>query len=318
MSKNDPKGLDLAEAFYQTYGAPLLREQFGTLEGLVAVGLVGSGSECLGYDDELSHDHDFEPGFCLFLPDETIIDRKTAFALERAYAALPAEFMGIPRAPLSPVGGNRHGVLRMEEFFRDKVGTPDGCLSPREWFLVPEQSLAEATGGRVFRDDLGQFTAIRRRLSYLPEDVRLKKLAGNLLLMGQAGQYNYPRCVARGETAAAQLAIAEFVKSALHAIFLLNRRYLPYYKWSFRALRELPLLADQYDSLEYLLSSANTPDETETKTILIEQICGAIHAALTEQGLTDHTGTESEGHAYSVNRHIADGELRTLHILYGV
>ena len=317
MRMREIDGLTLCEAFYREHGVPMLQEQFPHLVGLIAVGLVGSGSECFGYDDLLSQDHDFEPGFCLFLPDQTLVDRKAAFALERAYAKLPMEFMGYRRSPLNPVGGNRHGVIRMAEFFKEKTGVPDGALSLTDWFYIPEQSLAEATCGKVFRDDLGQFTAIRSALAYLPEAVRLKKLAGNVLLMGQAGQYNYSRCVSRGETAAAQLAIAEFVKSALHAIFLLNRRYIPYYKWTFRALRDLPLLSEQYDSLEYLLSSGNSPEEAETKTILIEQICGSIHAALTDQGLTDHTGTESEGHAYSVNDHISNSDIRTLHILYG-
>ena len=63
-------GLELSRAFYEQYGAPMLHEQFPDQEGSIAVGLIGSGSECLGFDDEVSRDHDFEPGFCLLLPDE--------------------------------------------------------------------------------------------------------------------------------------------------------------------------------------------------------------------------------------------------------
>ena len=84
MNEKEVKGLELSEAFYREYGAPMIHERFPDLEKLIAVGLVGSGSECLGYDDTLSRDHDFEAGFCLFLPDESRIDRKTAFSLERA------------------------------------------------------------------------------------------------------------------------------------------------------------------------------------------------------------------------------------------
>jgi len=312
------KGLELSEQFYRTYGEPMLREQFSNLEGLLAVGLVGSGSECFGYDDVMSQDHDFEPGFCLFLPGEDLVDRKTAFALERAYAKLPKEFSGFLRSSLDPVGGNRHGVIRMSDFFKEKVGSPDGTLSLRDWFFVPEQSLAEATNGRVFWDGLGAFTAARARLAYLPEDVRRKKLAGRLLLMGQAGQYNYPRCLARGEKAAAQLAVVEFVQSALHAIFLLNRRYLPYYKWSFRALRDLPMLSALYTPLEDLLTSGNEANEAVTKQAQIEAICRELAEVLCAEGLTSFAGAEMEGHAYAVNARITDGEVRNLHILYGV
>ena len=85
------KGLELAEKYYETFGAPMIREQFPEIGGLIAAGLTGSGSECYGYDDDVSGDHDFEPGFCLFLPGEEKIDRRTAFQLERAYAKLRKE-----------------------------------------------------------------------------------------------------------------------------------------------------------------------------------------------------------------------------------
>ena len=207
------KGLKIARAYYEEYGEPMLREKFPELLPLIAAGLTGSGSECWGFDDEVSRDHDFEPGFCLFLPGEDVVDRKTAFALERAYAALPGEFMGLKRSLVSPVGGARHGVLRTAEFMKDKIGKADGNLSLMEWLYMPDYALAEAVNGEIFTDGYGEVTAIRERLMHRPEDVRLKKLAGQLLLMGQSGQYNYRRCLQHGETAAAQLAAVEFVKS---------------------------------------------------------------------------------------------------------
>jgi len=153
-------------------------------------------------------------------------------------------------------------------------------------------------------------------LRYLPEDVRRKKLAGRLLLMGQAGQYNYSRCMARGETAAAQLAVFEFTQSAIHAIFLLNRTYLPYYKWQFYALRRLPLLSDLAEPLESLISTDNR--EPEKKTEAIENICAAIAEALRLQGLTNLQNPEMEPQAYAVNNTIPDPNIRNLHILQGV
>ena len=118
------KGLELARAYYREFGEPMLRERFPELLPLVAAGLCGSGSECWGFDDAISEDHDFEPGFCLFLPGEAVVDRKAAFELERAYAKLPKEFMGYRRQAVSPVGGARHGVIRTADFMMDKVGTP--------------------------------------------------------------------------------------------------------------------------------------------------------------------------------------------------
>ena len=311
------RGLELSERFYKECGEPMLKERFPELLPLIAVGLVGAGSECLGFDDDISKDHDFEAGFCIFLPDESLVDRKAEFELERAYSALPKEFMGYKRSGISPVGGNRHGVMRTAEFFALKVGTPDGALSLRDWFFLPEQALAEATDGKIFYDGLGEVTAIRERLLYMPNDVRLKKLAGNLLVMGQAGQYNYSRCIARGERAAAQLAVFEFVRAALNVAFLLNCRYAPYYKWTFRALTELQKLSELYGELEYLISSGNG-EEADGKTSIIESVCARVIAELRAEGLTDARGEDIEAHAYAVNDRISDGGVRNLHILYAV
>lgn len=312
------KGLELAQQYYAQYGKEMLQTQFPEIMPLLAIGLAGSGSECYGYDDETSRDHDFEPAFCIFLPGEDVVDRQTAFRLERAYAKLPKEFMGFQRSPLSPVGGSRHGVIRMADFFAAKTGSTDGDLSLEAWFSLPEFGLLEATNGVVFEDPYGAFTAIREKLRYFPEDVRRKKLAGHLLLMGQAGQYNYSRCIARGETGAAQLAVFEFVQSALHCIYLLNRTYMPYYKWSFRGLKTLSCLGELAKDLEYLISSGNTAGEAEKKAALIETICAAIADELRSQGLTDLQNAELEQQAYALNDTIQDHNIRNLHILQGV
>ena len=311
-------GLELSRAYYEQYGEPMLRERFPQLMPLLAAGLAGSGSECWGYDDEISRDHDFEPGFSLFLPGEDVVDRRTAFALERAYAALPKEFMGLKRAMLAPVGGARHGVLRTADFFREKTGSVDGNLSLMEWLTLPEYLLAEAVNGEIFADGLGEVTAIRDRLRHRPADVRLKKLAGQLLLMGQSGQYNYRRCLLHGETGAAQLAVAEFVKSAMAAVFLLNDIYQPYYKWSFRAMRALPRLSITAELLEYLLTTDNEEETASEKYAVMEGIAADIIGELQAQGLTQAVCGDLEKHAYSVNDRISDAQIRNLHILAAV
>lgn len=312
------KGLELSQRFYLEHGAPMIARDFPELEPLIAVGLVGSGSECFGYDDRLSADHDFEAGFCIFLPDESVVDSRAAFLLERAYSKLPREFMGYRRSEISPVGSNRHGVIRLADFLRERTGRSDGALTSSDWFSLPEQSLLEVVNGEIFRDDSGIFRSVRNALAYFPPDVRKKKLAGQLLLMGQSGQYNYRRCIERRESGAAALASVEFARSAMSAVFLLNSSYMPYYKWSFRAMRELPLLAELAGALEWLISSPNSPENSGEKQRTIEGICESVIAELARQGLSDYIGGEAEGHAYSVNSKIADPNIRNLHILYGV
>ena len=312
------KGLELSEKFYYEYGEKMIKENFADIEKYLAFGLAGSGSECFGYDDEVSRDHDFEPGFCIFIPDESIIDSRTEFQLERAYAKLPKEFLGYERSPLNPVGGNRHGVIRISKFFESKTGDANADIPAVGWFCISEQFPLEATNGKIFRDNYGLMTQLREKITYMPEDVRLKKLAGNILLMAQSGQYNYARCIKRGETAAAQLAVTEFVNTALKVIFLLNKKYMPYYKWTFRALRDLEKLSDLYESLEYLISSGNTADEATKKQKIIEEISERVISELSEQKLTRVSSPDLERHAYSVNEMIKDSEIRNQNILYAV
>ena len=312
------KGLEISKAFYTEFGKPMLEERFPELIPYLAAGLIGSGSECYGYDDEVSRDHDFEPGFCIFLPGEDVVDRKAAFALERAYAGLPREFMGLRRNLVSPVGGARHGVIRTADFLTDKTGTKDGVLSFYEWLSLPDYSLSEAVNGEIFEDRYGEITAVRDRLRHRPQDVRLKKLAGHLLLMAQAGQYNYQRCLRHGETGAAQLAVTEFVKNAMAAAFLLNDAYQPYYKWSFRALRGLDKLPFMAELLEYLLTTDNEQDTRDEKLEVIEGIAADVIGELQAQGLTQAVCGDLEKHAYSVNDRIADAQIRNMHILAAV
>ena len=311
-------GLELSERFYEACGKPMLLEQFPDVLPHLAAGLFGSGSECFGFDDEVSRDHDFEPGFCIFLPGEDVVDRRTAFQLERAYSKLPKEFMGFSRSAVAPVGGARHGVLRTAEFFTDKVGAPDGILTVSQWLTVPEHALAETQNGKLFFDGSGEVTRIREARSRYPDDVRKKKLAGELLLMAQAGQYNYARCIRHGETGAAQLAVAEFVKAAMHSAFLLNDVYMPYYKWSFRAMRSLKKLSMPAETLEVLLTTDNAQETAESKADMIEDVAADVIDELAEQGLTKAICGDLEKHAYSVNDQISDGDIRNLHILAAI
>ena len=315
---NFMNGMELSLQYYEEYGRALIEEKFSDISGYITVGLAGSGSECYGFDDEESKDHDFEPGFCIFIPDEDVIDEKTAFALQREYDKLPASFCGFSRQKMKPVGGNRHGVIRISDFYFARCGKKDGELTVYDWLTVPEYALAEAVNGKIFKDGDNNFLPIRKKLQKYPDDIRLKKLAGYLLTLVQAGQYNYGRCVKRGETAAAQMAVFKFVEAALHVIYLLNGKYMPYYKWSFKGIRELSRLGNLYDSLEYLISSDNDEKRALVKAGMIEDVAALVVKELKEEGITDATCFDLEKHAYSVNDHIGDGMLRNLDIFAGV
>jgi len=312
------KGLELSKKFFYEYGKPML-DQFPDLLPYIAVGLVGSGSECYGYDDEISTDHDFSPEFCIFLPDEDVVDRRSAFLLERAYLKLPKEFMGYKRSIPDAVGEARHGVIRISDFLLNKTGTTDGKLSARDFLSIPEHYLLEITNGEIFFDNYGLITKIRENLSHYPNDVRTKKIAGNLLIMAQSGQYNYDRCIKRNETASAQISLFEFTKSAMNVFFLLERRYSPYYKWSFRALREISKeYFDIASILEFLISNGNGNELALKKKEYIEKICSVVANKLIEQNLTCSRTSDMERQAYEINDYIKDAEIRNMNILCSV
>jgi hypothetical protein len=311
------KGLELSRQFYETYGKEMLEGSFSDYLPFISVGLVGAGSEVLGFDDEVSTDHDFKPAFCIFIPGEDVIDRKTAFQLERAYAKLPDEFMGYKRQKLSPVGGARHGVIRLEDFLLQKTGKKDGCLNTYEWLKIPSQYLLEVTKGELFFDGSGEFTRIREQLSVMPRDVRLKRLAGHLLLMSQAGQYNFPRMLKRKDMPSAGICAYEYVKNAIAAIYLINNEYMPYYKWQLRGLKELDILSHLTLPLEFLLTAPNDDSYVNEKYDRIELIATEIISELISQGITSAVCWDLEKHAYSVNDYVNDGDLRSLNILSG-
>ena len=75
------KGLELSKKYYLEFGKPMLERTFADPLPHIAVGLVGSGSECLGFDDEISTDHDFEPGFCIFIIITQILCYFNTFAV---------------------------------------------------------------------------------------------------------------------------------------------------------------------------------------------------------------------------------------------
>lgn len=305
-------GLEEAKAFYETYGRELLHRQFPEYEGRIAVGLAGRGSECFGFDDGISRDHDWQQGFCLWLSDED--DRDTGVALDRAYRSLP---LG-ERREHSALGSLNRGVARQSDFFRRCIGLPGAPEDWRQWLSLPSWALAEAVNGQVWRDDAGHFTAVRQALrTGMPEDVRLKKLAARAVEMAQAGQYNYSRCLRHGQEGAAMLAATEFVRAACGMIYLLNRAHMPYYKWMLRGMDRLALLGDMRPALEFLLLGENDPAGQRTKAGVIEDICAAVIRQLSAQGLSGGGWDYLEPHAFEIMERIENPQIRALHVLEG-
>lgn len=297
--------IDICQRFYKEQGRDAIAAAFPNYVNKIAIGLVGNGSECFGYEDEQSRDHDMFVGFQLFLTAED--HEAIGFALSALYDRLPREFMGLPTEHRSRMGDGKHGVKIIGDFYRPFTGTDGAPQTWQQWLYTPSWALAQASNGAVFADPLGEFSRIRQKILYgMPEDVRKKKIAAKAAIMAQSGQYNYPRCLKRGEQGAAMLAAAEFVRNAAELFFLLERRHMPYYKWCFRAMRELDA------ELERKLTSVLAGEAT-----LIEEISAFFIDRLRADGLSDGSWDFLEPHAKEVQSRIENPEIRGLHLMEG-
>ena len=347
-------GLKLARAFWTQVGKPMIAAKYPQYVARIAVGLVGHGSECYGFDDAYSQDHDFGPRFCLWLSDEdyAVIGEQ----LQTDYDALPRDFnidtqghavfstntastaashgSPFPATPRARGVNRRDGVFRIGDFFESITGyrTAPAQTSPHEWLMLDEATLAAATNGEVFADPTGQFSKTRQGFKDMPDDVRLALISKRLGMIAQAGQYNLPRSLKRGDGAAAWLSIHEFVNAASSLVFLINvpmvAGYLPYYKWQFAALRKLsksmfallPDVAEQLESVMRLSSAAcyggagfgeggkGSAPAIDQINGIVEHIAAEIVKELQREHLTTSTETFLEWQRPYIEDHIASDD----------
>ena len=306
------KGLEEARKFYEEAGAEMISRNFGDFENRIAVGLVGHGSECFGFDDQTSRDHDFETGFCLRLTKED--EEKIGFRLMRAYDKLVKSVNG-ERADRVVENGFQ-GVFVTGDFYRRYTGCDGAPKTWQDWLYTNSAYFAEATNGEVFRDDLGEFTKIRNEILHgMPEDVRAKKIGSCSLKAAQSGQYNYARCLAHGEEGAAMLALFEFVTNAIELAFLLNRKHCPYYKWALRSMDGLDKFAELKQPLEYLLTADNDKAGQSVKKAIVEDISLALANEINAQFDLGVEGGFLEPYAYAIQKRIKNSDIRNLHIV---
>lgn len=338
------QGLTLSRQFYEAC-RPTLWADMPDIMQQAAVGLAGEGSECFGCDDVTSRDHDFGPAFCLWLPRALL--RESLPRVNAVLARLPQHFGGyVSRLASLPgvgatgeqagqggqgaLGMNRVGPLAVEDFYQFFTGLEQPPANNMQWLGIPEYQLAACTNGAVFEDHAGVFSAWRSALSCYPEDVRLKKLAARCMVMAQAGQYNIPRSLGRGDGIAALLALGRFAEAALSLVFLCNGRYMPFYKWAGKQAAALPVLGAEATRL--LAALAATPlggglashapqtsphPQAMPVASMVEELCAAVAAHLRATGLSSEPGDWLWAHGPQILRHVQDAALRRMDMLQG-
>lgn len=292
-------GLALARQYYESCGRQMIEQHFPAYAGKIAVGLAGRGSDCFGYDDTASRDHDWGPDFCMWVTDATY--EEIGEQLQQAYESLPEEFGGYKRA--SRVNGHsRRGVIKISEFYKGLVGAPDyeGIC----WNSVSDAGLAAAVNGEVFRDDEGVFTAFRDKLKEgYPQDIRYLKLAESAAKFAQTAQYNYMRMLYRGDILTAQMMVWDGLKEAMKLQHYIEGKYPPHDKWLYRSLLQLGQGREMGGMLQDISSRLagsgvmkNAQDE-ETIENKIERVASYFAAEMYRAGFISDTESYLDAHS---------------------
>ena len=303
------KGLALARRYFTDVALPAFEEKAPRALGFIAFGLAGPGSECSGFDDEISRDHDWGPRVCVWIPEE--LYREEGETLQRIYDELDGVFLGYGPVSRLDARARRDGVLSIPRFYQTHLGTDRPPETLREWLLLPEEGLSTCTNGEVFLDPLADFTRMRRALlSYFPRDLWLKKIASRCRAIAVHGQYNLWRALRRGDRIAVHHHKAGFAREVAALVFLLRRTYRPFSKWLFHALNALPGLAELGPAVHRNLLTIIGTDSEETVHAAIERCTGILIDELVAQGLAERRGTFLREYGVQIERTIEDDVLR--------
>jgi hypothetical protein len=243
------QGVELSRRFHAEVVGPWLARAFPGLR--YAAALIGYGSELLGFDDEMSRDHNWGPRVWLYVSEADFAASADA-VVARFVADAPQTFLNIPigffsRPHLSidspgRRGDPRHGleVRTLEADLRELAAlAPDEPRDALGWLALAEQRLLALTAGEVFHDDDGRLTALRERLAWFPRDVWLYKLASQWRRLAEEQTF-VGRAGLVGDDLGSRVIAARLVRDVMRMTFLIERRYAPYPKWFGTAFARLP------------------------------------------------------------------------------
>ena len=270
-------GTELSRRFYGELVRPWLTGAFPDLRHAAA--LIGAGSELLGFDDEMSRDHDWGPRLQIFVSESDCADH--AQTIVAAFADIaPQTFLGAPigfqdqRQPSPPRAQAaacdiRHGleVWTLETWLRRQLSLEPG--EPRDnltWLGLAEQRLLGLTAGAVFHDDDGRLTALRAGLAAFPLDVRLYKLACQWRRIAEEQAF-VGRAGSNGDDLGSRIIAARLARDVMRMAFLIEGRYAPYPKWFGKAFAALPCAPALIPALNRVLA---VPDWKPREVALAE------------------------------------------------
>lgn len=263
------QGIELCRKFHYEVIEPLLSSHFPGLQ--YTSSLIGPGSEVLGFDTEMSMDHDWGPRVVLFLQREEMEladDIRTVLITQ-----CPTQFYGFH------VDLNQTVITSLSQFLRLKLGIDmENEIEVLDWLTFPSQVLAEIVGGEIFQDDTEQLTRIRMELKYYPHDVWLYMMASIWNRIGQE-EHLMLRAGFAGDELGSSVISSRLVRDIMNLSFLMERRYAPYSKWFGTAFKTLDCASELLDVL-HAVQSSMTWRERESSLCKAYEIIARMHNRL--------------------------------------
>ena len=291
-------GLDLCKRYYETYVEPMLKKDYASWFDQMTIGLVGEGSDCFGFDDAISADHDYGPDVCIWLPDD--VYEQIGEKLESSYAQLPTEFEGCFRTG-SPQGKGRRGVLRTSDFYKRLLGTDQ--YESIDFRQIEDSALAACVNGMVFKEaskEQDSFIQMREKLQTgYPEDVLFLKIAQAAARFSQCGQYNLARMLKRNDRVSAKIMWTDWLKEAMRLEHYLSGKYPPHDKWLFKSLAACDNGEELANMIEKLEEQCMDLGDLSTQHFLfdgIEEIARLLSDEMYEKGFISDSSSYLDAH----------------------
>ncbi len=289
------KGLDLCEGFFNTYAKNIIECNFPNLK--YTAGLIGYGSDVLGYDDVVSTDHMWGPRFYLFLSEKDIDLKDDIFQslsenLPYTYEGYSVNFTepdpndcGVQHPQFITEGKVNPLVFiqTFDDYLTEQLGTSDlDNINPFEWLAFSEHRLLSLVSGKLFVDDLNCAEKISK-IKYYPEDVKLYMIAScwNLVSSEQAF---VKRCGECGDEIGSQIICSRIAERLMRLCFLYKDTYAPYSKWFGTAFTKLDVDEKIKDTIQGALFAKDLKGREE-KLVEAQAMVANMH---NESNLTDY------------------------------
>ena len=309
-------GLELNRLFFEEIVHPILEKNAPELAYSAA--LIGTGSEILGFDTEMSTDHHWGPQAMLFMrrADYDIWHEKLNEIFRQE---LPSRFRDYPVSyvPSTSPDDEGNGVMLLDYehqsgkpvhhrvraivldgWFEQYLGIDDvHNMTPADWLTCSDQSLRELTAGAVMHDDLG-LNAIRKKVAYYPHDVWLYQMACMWSRIGQE-EHLAPRAGFVGDNIGSWVIASRLVRDMMRLCFMIERQYAPYPKWFGTAFKQLDCAEALLPVFEAIMAGS-TWQEREIPLCQAYEALGNMHNRLNITDPVDSSPTDFHGRPFRV------------------